>query len=221
MRKLIFLLGFGVLVVIAILVLRTPKRSANPNSVNSVSTTATSSPLAVQNPEAAKAPAFVLPMERALERVTKKPFGIHVSPKNSPVSPERFTGIHTGVDFETFENEQNVEVPVFAICNGPIVRKAQARGYGGMVVQSCFLEAEPVTVVYGHLQLESIIVQGSTGISAGDKIGILGQGFTNETDGERKHLHLGVHKGEKIDTRGYVATKKELDAWLDVTKYLK
>ncbi|NTU99252.1 hypothetical protein HGA64_04600 [Candidatus Falkowbacteria bacterium] len=51
--------------------------------------------------EAKTGDVFVPPISDALSRVTKKPFGIKVSPKNSSVSPERFTGYHTGVDFET------------------------------------------------------------------------------------------------------------------------
>ncbi|MCL5774898.1 MAG: hypothetical protein M1333_01655, partial [Patescibacteria group bacterium] len=54
------------------------------------------------------------PLDKALERVTKKPFGIKISPQNSPVSPERFSGFHTGVDFETFPDEQDTGVSVYA-----------------------------------------------------------------------------------------------------------
>jgi hypothetical protein len=38
---------------------------------------------------------FVAPLDRASGRVTKKPFGIFVTPQNSPVQPERFRGFHT------------------------------------------------------------------------------------------------------------------------------
>jgi hypothetical protein len=30
----------------------------------------------------------------------KKPFGIYITPENSPVQPENFTGYHTGIDVE-------------------------------------------------------------------------------------------------------------------------
>ncbi|KKQ38871.1 MAG: Exopolysaccharide biosynthesis protein, sugar transferase domain protein [Candidatus Moranbacteria bacterium GW2011_GWC2_37_73] len=40
------------------------------------------------------------PLDNALSRITKKPFGIYVNPKNSPVNPERFTGYHSAVDLE-------------------------------------------------------------------------------------------------------------------------
>jgi len=43
----------------------------------------------------------------------------------------------------------------------------------------------------------------------------LGKGYSDETDGERKHLHFAIHKGTKIDVRGYVQTKGELQDWLN------
>ena len=50
------------------------------------------------------------PIESALKRVTKKPFGIYVTPQSSPVKPEKFKGYHTGVDFEILPSEKNKEV---------------------------------------------------------------------------------------------------------------
>src|SRR3989344_2738795 len=96
------------------------------------------------------------PIDRVLKRVTKKPFGIKISPKDSPVSPERFSGYHTGVDFETFSDEQKKDIPIFAVCPGKLVLKKYASGYGGVAAQSCQIENQDVTVVYGHLRLSSI-----------------------------------------------------------------
>ena len=52
-------------------------------------------------------------------------------------------------------------------------------------------------------------------IKAGDIIGYLGQGCSQQTDFERKHLHFAIHKGDSIDVRGYVPTLNELSSWLD------
>jgi len=161
------------------------------------------------------------PISSPLERVTKKPFGIKVSPGNSPVSPERFSGYHTGVDFEILPGEENIDVPIFAICTGSLLVKKQANGYGGMMVQQCTIGNQDVTVVYGHLKLASIEAAVGQKISAGEKIGILGKGYSSETDGERKHLHLGIHKGTAINTRGYISNPGELVNWIDVLEYLK
>jgi murein DD-endopeptidase MepM/ murein hydrolase activator NlpD len=161
------------------------------------------------------------PISSALTRVTKKPFGIKVSPGNSPISPERFSGFHTGVDFETFPDEQNIDVPIFTVCPGKLIYKNYVAGYGGVAVESCALENQPVTIIYGHLKLASIKIKTGQQLNAGDKIGVLGKGYSPETDGERKHLHLGIHKGTSINLLGYVQNLGDLNNWLDATKYLQ
>jgi hypothetical protein len=162
---------------------------------------------------------FTAPINNPLTRVTKKPFGIYVSPRNSPVTPEKFRGYHTGVDFETFPEEQDVDVSVAAICEGKILEKSKASGYGGVVVQSCSLDNNPITVVYGHIQLASVKNSIGDVVKVGDFLGFLGTGYSAETDGERKHLHLGIHKGEMIDIRGYVNIQSELKDWIDFVLY--
>jgi len=164
---------------------------------------------------------FSLPVSDALTRVTKKPFGINISPDNSPVIPENFTGYHTGVDFETTASEQNSEVPVFAICSGPLQLKKVATGYGGVAIQSCRIKEESVTIIYGHLRLESVNISLNTMINQGHMIGILGKGYSQETAGERKHLHLGIHKGTTVSLLGYVPTKDGLDQWIDFLTLVK
>ena len=157
----------------------------------------------------------------ALSRITKKPFGIYVSPGNSPVTPEKFTGYHTGVDFETTSAEANIDVPVYAICSGKILISQFGSGYGGMVVESCTLDGNPITVVYGHVRLTSVSTKVGGTIKAGDFLANLGTGYSSETDGERKHLHLGIHKGATPNTSGYVANKSSLINWIDFEQYLK
>lgn len=162
---------------------------------------------------------LTVPLDRWQERVTKKPFGIFVSPTNSPISPEKFTGYHTGVDFETFSAEQDKDVAVSAVCAGPLLVKKFATGYGGVAVQSCKLDNQDVTIIYGHLKLASIQANVGQQLSAGEQIGILGKSFSIETDGERKHLHLSVHKGKEINILGYVQKQADLIDWLDATKF--
>ena len=43
-------------------------------------------------------PLLQLPLSQALERITKKPFGLKISPQNSPVAPEKFSGLHAVKD---------------------------------------------------------------------------------------------------------------------------
>lgn len=182
---------------------------------------ASSSAVAADIQPAASRPAIAMPITNALPRVTKKPFGIYVTPQNSPVSPERFTGFHTGADFETTPAEQNLDVPIFAICDGKLLLKKWASGYGGVAVESCAIDNNPMTIIYGHLRLSSIKPDQNQTIAAGQQIAVLGTGYSQETDGERKHLHLGLHKGASINILGYVPKQSELDAWIDPLLVLK
>src|SRR3989344_2514560 len=160
------------------------------------------------------------PINRALERVTKKPFGIYISPQNSPISPERFVGYHTGADFEIFAGEENLDVPVFTVCTGPLVLKKTATGYGGVAAQKRSLNRQDVTVIYGHLRLASISASVGDEISAGSRLGILGKGKSVETDGERQHLHLSIHQGTAVNLLGYVSNVLQLGDWLNPVDYL-
>jgi murein DD-endopeptidase MepM/ murein hydrolase activator NlpD len=155
------------------------------------------------------------PISKWQQRITKKPFGIEVSPQNSPVSPEKFSGFHNAVDFEILEGETDTDVEVFAICKGSLLQKRTATGYGGLVVQECKINGQPVTVNYGHLRLLSVKQKIGDMVEAGELLGVLGTGYSKETDGERKHLHLGLHKGGSPDIRGYVQKENELSQWLD------
>lgn len=160
------------------------------------------------------------PISNALSRITKKPFGIYITPKTSPVQPERFTGYHTGVDFETLASEANIDVPISAVVNGKVLVKQYVSGYGGVLIQSATINNQAVTILYGHLKLASINLKVGQQIKAGDKIGVLGKGYSSETDGERKHLHLGIHIGTSINYKGYVRIKSQLSGWLDAQKLL-
>ena len=163
---------------------------------------------------------IVSPIDSPSERILKKPFGIFVSPQNSPVSPERFSGYHTAVDFEAFSKEENIDVKINSICFGEILAKRDASGYGGVLVQSCELEGKPVTIVYGHLRLESVEKNVGNILEKGEYVGVLGKGFSSETDGERKHLHLGIHKGSEINLLGYAQSKNDLSDWINACAYI-
>jgi murein DD-endopeptidase MepM/ murein hydrolase activator NlpD len=160
------------------------------------------------------------PIDGALARITKKPFGIFITPKNSPVQPERFSGYHNAVDLETTPAEQNIDVVVKALCDGKLLVARTASGYGGVAVQSCTLDGQAVTVIYGHIRLSSITAKTGEQLKAGDFLANLGTGFSIQTDGERKHLHLGIHKGTSVNILGYVQSKNELSNWIDPQKYL-
>lgn len=172
------------------------------------------------NSNAQNTSGFVPPLEKAGERVTEKPFGVYITSQTSPVQPERFQGYHIGSDFEIFPEELNIPVDVRAVCDGKLLLKESASGYGGVAVETCQLNNQPITVIYGHLKLTSILAKAGDNLKAGDMLGILGAEYSQETDGERKHLHLGFHKGASINIRGYVSSQAELSGWIDPCLYV-
>lgn len=151
-------------------------------------------------------------------RITKKPFGLYVTPENSPVTPEKFRGFHAGTDYEVLKEEDPHKVEVTAICSGTLHYKKWVNGYGGVAVQACERGGEPMTVLYGHLDITSVTTGIGAKVSKGDRIGTLGKGFSEETDFERPHLHLSVHKGNRVELRGYVQNEADLSNWFDPAK---
>lgn len=154
------------------------------------------------------------------DRITKKPFGIYITPENSPVQPERFSGYHTGADFEVLPEEDEKESSFSAICDGKAVYKDSVKGYGGVFVQQCNFEEMPVTVLYGHISIASVSHNVGDNVKRGNSIGSLGKAYSEETDGERAHLHLAIHRGSDIDLRGYVSEKEMLSQWIDPVLFL-
>ncbi len=154
---------------------------------------------------------LIEPIDELRSRITKKPFGIFITSENSPVQPERFSGYHTGVDVE-YADKPDVDIPVRSIAPGRVVHSGRAAGYGGVLVISHQIGNETKLALYGHLDPSSLPKLGSE-VSAGQQIGVLGEGGTAETDGERKHLHFGIIKGEAVTLKGYVQKEQDLAGW--------
>jgi murein DD-endopeptidase MepM/ murein hydrolase activator NlpD len=194
--------------------------SANNNSGATVNSR-TSAPPTVNTNITAPASTVVVPIADFFNRITKKPFGIYVTPGASPVQPEKFTGYHTGADAETTPAEANVDVPILAMANGTVVFAGHVNGYGGVIIIRHTIVNETVTALYGHLRISSFTVRVGDPVTAGQQISVLGTGYSTETDGERKHLHLGIIKGSNINYLGYVNAQSELTAWYDPVVWLK
>lgn len=163
-------------------------------------------------PSTSPGTALDTPVEGFSERITKKAFGIYITPQDSPVKPERFTGFHTGVDVEYADVDETV--PVRAISDGSIVASRWASGYGGVTVLRFTYEGNQYLALYGHLDDTSLKPAGAS-VSRGEQIGSLGEGGSRETDRERKHLHFAVLKGNTVDMRGYVPDRNQLSRWID------
>jgi len=211
------LLGIGIVAIgtMAWLLWKPVPESAPVASIEPVSSV--SSQLTT-SPKPQPLPTHIEPVANFAERVTKKPFGIHVTPQDSPVQPEHFTGYHTGADSEY--GDVDSDVPVHAVADGEVVLSRLAQGYGGVMVIRHTKNDKTFLALYGHLKPSSILKTG-TKVSAGEQIAILGKGFSAETDGERKHLHFAIIKGDTVTIKGYVQTKAELDGWEDPVTFLK
>ncbi|MBM2820469.1 MAG: hypothetical protein HW405_229 [Candidatus Berkelbacteria bacterium] len=155
---------------------------------------------------------YAFPVARFKERVTKKPFGIYITPQNSPVQPEVFTGYHTGADAEY--TDAAIDVPVYAITDGTVVLSRTASGYGGVFMIEIQLNGTPHTILYGHIRPSSLPKVGQK-IIKGEQLAVLGTGYSSETDGERQHLHLSILADDRIDVKGYVSSKSQLTGWID------
>ncbi len=158
---------------------------------------------------------FHYPIDDFPSRVTLKPFGIYISKATSPVQPERFTGFHTGADAEVTDEEKNIDVPVYAISNGIFKMSKKSDGYGGVMAVSYLIDGKSYIAIYGHLDLKSITLLPGQEVKAGQELAILGDEYSSETDGERKHLHFAILPGETISLKGYVQNKSELSGWID------
>lgn len=163
---------------------------------------------------------FSDPLVQMSSRKIIKPFGIFITPSNSPVSPEKFSGYHNALDVEILENENPKNISFYAICTGSLQRKATASGYGGYIVQKCNIENNEYNVLYGHVDIASIKKQNGEVLNSGEEIGLLGEAFSNETDGERGHLHLAIQRQGSIDIRGYVQSQSELSKWINPEEVL-
>lgn len=160
---------------------------------------------------------LVAPTTEFKSRINKKRFGTYVTPANSPVHPERFQGYHTGVDVEF--GDVTTDVPIHAITSGKVVYSQWVSGYGGVEIIRHNWESKNHLVLYGHLRPSSMLTVGSQ-VSQNQQIGLLGTAYSQETDGERRHLHFAILAGSAINLRGYASTKAELANWLDPLSFL-
>ncbi len=159
---------------------------------------------------------LIEPVEEFKDRITLKPFGIYITPENSPVQPENFSGYHTGADVEFTDRDD--EISVQAIADGSVIVSRTASGYGGLTIIRHEIDGQKIDVIYAHLDPESLPRKGDK-VEAGQIIGHLGEGNTTETDFERKHLHLSFHKNNSLDIRGYVQNESELENWYDPLEF--
>lgn len=219
MKKIFIISMLAILVIIGVGIILS-KKVTTP--VNTNSTIGTPEQLSQNNQPPPDGPVLVPksdlaePVADFKARVTKKPFGIYITPKNSPISPERFTGYHTGADAE--HQDVTADVPVYAVADGIVVLSEVASGYGGVFIIEISLSGTKHTVLYGHIRPGSLPKVGQKVIK-GEQISMLGTSYSSETDGERRHLHFSIRTDNSLNIKGYVSTKAQLTSWLDPLNY--
>ena len=210
MNKKIFIIFISLITVFAVLIFINYRNNKNQEVLKSVvqldKNSLSEANLSKTNLKESK---IAYPITDFEKRITKKPFGIYLTPENSPVQPERFSGYHTGVDVEY--SDVVSDVPVYAAYDGQIISSEWVSGYGGTIVLKCNINGEDLYILYGHLNPQSLMPVGSE-VKKGQQIAILGQGYSQQTDGERKHLHFAIHKNN-LDLKGYVQNQSELSVW--------
>lgn len=134
--------------------------------------------------------------------------------------PTKYTGYHVADDLEINKGEENEDVPVYAVADGKITLAGPVSGYGGVILLS--IDNDLHTALYGHVKLGSLKVKAGDTVRAGQELGYLGNAFSSETGGERKHLHFGVYNGKGIYYRGYEQSETIVKSkWIDPAAYLK
>jgi murein DD-endopeptidase MepM/ murein hydrolase activator NlpD len=120
---------------------------------------------------------------------------------------------------EILPGEENNPVPVYAIGSGTVTFVGPVAGYGGVILEK--LASDSFTVLYGHVNYLASSIKVGDQVAGGRQLTILGNAFSSQTGGERKHLHLGLYKGSGEYFRGYEATMAGLtDHWLDPLVFL-
>jgi len=133
-------------------------------------------------------------------------------------SDGRFYGYHTGEDAEvTPEDGPDGEMayPIRAVADGTIAFLSSVDGYGGVIVLQHDFEGEKIQTLYGHLDIGSSTLRTGDPVAKGQFLANLGADKSDETDGERQHLHFAVYAGTEIKLAGYADTPSALDAWIN------
>lgn len=165
----------------------------------------------VPNESEPSAAEVVVPIAGYASRRSFKQFGEYIQ--------DRFTGYHVADDVEFADVKERI--PVVAIAMGTVRKIDTVSGYGGVVVIDHEVDGEKVNAIYGHLDIaNSPLKEGST-VAVGDFIANLGEDKSPATDGERKHLHFAVYRGDELRLQGYEKTAEEVKNWINPHDFFK
>jgi len=156
---------------------------------------------------------IVLPIDEYVARRRVKVFGQLVH--------DRFNGYHLGDDIE-YTDATGTPIFVYALTNAKVrYLNPHVSGYGGVIVLQFTLHGQVMNALYGHLDLRKTALRVGSFVTHGQKIAMLGEGYSYQTDGERKHLHFSLYPGTMLRLQGYVSTKALLKNWMDPLAFFK
>lgn len=159
---------------------------------------------------------FVYPIANYTTARTKKVFGQYIAPD----SGDRFSGYHTGDDIEVADVA--APAPVYALTSATLVQKQTISGYGGVVILEFVDQTVTYHALYGHVNLSSVTAAVGDTVVGGAQLGVLGDDQSDQTDGERKHLHFGLYEYSGTELyAGYVADDADLANWVNPSDWLR
>ncbi len=159
---------------------------------------------------------FTYPIANYTTARTKKIFGQYIPDDGS----DRFSGYHTGDDIEV--PDPATEIPVYVLKGGTVVVKQSVSGYGGVVIIEFTYNDVVYHALYGHLDLNSVTARVGDAVVGGTVVGNLGDDHSEETDGERKHLHFGIYPYTGTELyAGYVNDDATLSSWVNPGDFLR
>lgn len=156
-------------------------------------------------PSVITAAKIVLPIDGYGERKHLKVFGEYIQ--------DRFTGYHVADDIEYTDVES--DTPVRAMADGEVERVQFASGYGGMIKIKHQIDNQTIHSIYGHIALDSAQVNTGDRVKAGQFLANLGKNNSEESDGERKHLHFGLYAGDENRINGYESEASAVSKWIN------
>jgi murein DD-endopeptidase MepM/ murein hydrolase activator NlpD len=197
-------------------------QTLKPSTI-AASPTLSSSSSMIPSPTVSAQVAYYYPITNYVNRLTNRHYGQTITPSDRQGLPcgAPFTGLHDADDLEVTTAELTADIPIYAIAAGTVRQVSQVNGYGGLLVIQHSLNNQVVTANYGHINLQRTTVKTGDHVTAGQLVSYLGDACSNQTDGERKHLHFALHRGSAIDIKGYVTTPSELAAWLNPSQVLE
>lgn len=147
----------------------------------------------------------ILPITGYSEKLTYKAFGEYIQ--------DRFKGYHVGDDIEYAE--EGKEVPIMAIADGSVAHIGKVDGYGGLIIVKHAIKEKTIHSLYGHLDLSSSTLKKGDRVTKTQLLAHLGDDKSEQTDGERKHLHFALYEGDELRLNGYESSPQKVASWIN------